>query len=450
MIHHTDIEPDRFTVDRMENIRAGVGRVTITPPVGIYLIGMERYEDSHGLRDDLFATALALSDGATETVIVSLDVLSVHPELVRRVGEQVQAQLHIPSQNILLCATHCHSGPATYAYPDSPLANRAYLDNLVNLLGGLVRIAHDRLVPAHLGFGIGKSNIGVNRRLTRPDGLTIIDANPLGPTDSEVGVVRVDGTSGEPLAVLVNYACHPVVLGTKSNVISADWPGAMRRRIESAVSGKVLYLQGAGADINPQPGQPTDREDILERLGSEIGDEVLRVWEGIPIRPVDKLTVANRKIWLPLLPVSQHAGRLPDLVELGGAVTGLDYDQFQAWLHRRSPWSVELQGQGDNQAAGMVMHAMRAGDIALVTAGAEIFSKTGLAIKRQSPFAQTLFAGYTNGKVGYVPLPEDYPRGGYEVNEAYLGARLPAPLAPQASALVEQTAFELLVEIDYN
>jgi hypothetical protein len=428
----------------MEKIQAGVGRVTITPPVGIYLIGMERYDDSHGLQDDLYATALALSDGNTETVLISLDVLSVHPELVRRVSQLVEEQLHIPAQNILLCATHCHSGPATYAYPDSPLLNIAYVDNLVNLLVGLVRIARDRLAPARLGFGHGKSNIGINRRLTRPDGVTVIDANPQGPTDPEVGILRVDDSSGGPLAVLVNYACHPVVLGTQSNVISADWPGAMRRTIEKSVSGKVLYLQGAGADINPQPGQPTDREDILEQLGSEIGDEVLRVWEGIPTGPVEKLAVAARKIWLPLQPVSQHAGRLPELVELGEAVTGLSYDQLQVWLHQRSPWSAELQGQGDDQAAGMEMHALRAGEIALVTAGGEIFSKTGLAIKNHSPCKQTLFAGYTNGKVGYIPLPEDYSRGGYEVNEAYLSARLPAPLAPQASALVEQTAFDLL------
>jgi neutral ceramidase len=428
----------------MGKIKAGAGRVTITPPVGIYLIGMERYDDSHGLRDDLYATALALSDGDTETVLVSLDVLSVHPELVRRVGESVEAQLHIPRQNVLLCATHCHSGPATYAYPDSPLLNIAYVDNLVHLLTGLIRITHDRLAPASLGFGRGVSNIGVNRRFTRPDGVTVIDANPNGPTDPEVGVLRVDDASGKPLAVVVNYACHPVVLGTQSNVISSDWPGAMRRKIEDSIGGKVLYLQGAGADINPQPGQPTDREDILERLGSEIGAEVLRVWNGISSHPADKLAVAGRKIWLPLLPVTQHAGRLPDLVELGGAVRGLTYDQLQIWLHQRSPWSVELQGEGDEQAAAMEMHALRLGDFALATAGGEIFSKTGLAVKRRSPFGQTLFAGYTNGKVGYIPLPEEYSRGGYEVNEAYLSARLPAPLAPQASDLVEQTAFELL------
>jgi neutral ceramidase len=428
----------------MEKIKAGIGRVTITPPVGIYLIGMERYDDSHGLRDDLYATALALSNGDTETVLVSLDVLSVHPELVRRVGELVEAQMHIPSQNLLLCATHCHSGPATYAYPDSPLLNIAYVDNLIHLLAGLVRIAHDRLVPAQLGFGRGKSNIGVNRRLTRPDGVTVIDANPEGPTDHEVGVLRVDDTGGKSLAVLVNYACHPVVLGTQSNVISSDWPGAMRRKIENSTGGKVLYLQGAGADINPQPGQPTDREDVLERLGSEIGDEVLRVWNAISTAPAEKLSAAGRKIWLPLMPVSQHAGQMPELVELGGAVRGLTYEQLQIWLHQRSPWSAELQGQGDDQAAAMEMHALRAGEVALVTAGGEIFSRTGLAVKRRSPFSQTLFAGYTNGKVGYIPLPEEYGRGGYEVNEAYLSARLPAPFAPGASALVEQTAVELL------
>ena len=102
---------------------------------------MERYDDSYGLRDDLYATTLVLSDGATETVLISLDVLSVHPELVRRVAEQVEAQLHIPNQNLLLCATHCYSGPATYVYTDSPLLNIAYVDNLVHLLVGLVRIA---------------------------------------------------------------------------------------------------------------------------------------------------------------------------------------------------------------------------------------------------------------------------------------------------------------------
>ncbi len=428
----------------MGKIKAGVGRVTITPPVGIYLIGMERYGDSNGLRDDLYATALDLSDGETEIMIVSLDLLSIHPELVRRVGELVETQTHIPAQNVLLCATHCHSGPATYAYPDSPMMNIAYVDNLVHLLAGLARMAHDRLVPAQFGFGRGESRIGVNRRLTRPDGVTVIDANPGGPVDPEVGVVRVDDLNGKPLAVLVDYACHPVVLGTQSNVISADWPGAMRRRIESSTGGKVLYLQGAGADINPLPGQPTNREDILEQLGGEIGDEVLRVYKGISTDPADRLAITSRKIYLPLLPASQSAGQLPEFVELGGAVTGLNYNQLQVWLHQHSPWSAEIQGQGHSQGAAMDMHALRAGDIALVTAGGEIFTRTGLAIKHQSPYHQTLFAGYTNGKVGYIPLPEDYPRGGYEVNEAYLSARLPAPVSPQASALVEQTALDLL------
>ena len=87
---------------------------------------------------------------------------------------------------------------------------------------------------------------------------------------------------------------------------------------------------------------------------------------------------------------------------------------------------------------------MRIGDTALVSAGAEIFVKTGLAVKHRSPWTNTLFAAYTNGCLSYIPLEEDYPRGGYEVNEAYLGYRLPAPVAPQGAALVEEAAQEML------
>jgi hypothetical protein len=324
---------------------------------------------------------------------------------------------------------------------------RGYLENLTFLLVGLIRMAHDRLAPARLGFGSGKSYIGLNRRLTRPDGVTIIDANPQGPMDEEVGVLRVDTQDGQPLAILVNYACHPVVLGNGSNVISADWVGAMRRMVEKVTSAQVLFVQGASADINPWPGVPCDREEVLERLGMEIGGEVIKVWSGLQLNPTGKVAVALRKVWVPLLPASQHAGKLPAFVELAGAVSGLTFEQLQAWLHEYMPWSVELSGAGDETEAALEMQCIRLGDIALVSAGAEIFVKTGLEVKRRSPYANTMFAAYANGALAYIPLPEDYPRGGYEVNEAYLGYQLPAPVAPQGAGLVVQNALDLLKQV---
>ena len=71
----------------------------------------------------------------------------------------------------------------------------------------------------------------------------------------------------------------------------------------------------------------------------------------------------------------------------------------------------------------------------------------GQAVKQRSPIPNTMFAAYTNGAAGYFPLPEDYPRGGYEVSESYLFYRLPAPIAPEGAGLVEETALRLLSEV---
>jgi hypothetical protein len=482
----------------MGMVQAGVSRVTITPPVGIYLIGFAgRPGGSRGVRDDLYATTLALSDGATEAAIVSCDLLIVHPDLAHRVRQDVCARTGIPGENILFCATHTHSGPGTYVYSDSPPVARAYVDNLAFLLSGAIQVAHDRLAPAAFGFGRGQACIGINRRLTPPDGVTVIAANPDGPVDPEVGVLRVDTAEGQPLAVVVNHACHPVVLGEGSNVISADWPGAMRRVVEQATGATCLFIQGACGDINPLPGEPTDDGGVLERLGTIVGGEVVSAWAGAGPKPTDTLRVCSERLLVPLVPhrvdgdravvatsVAPSTSRttkvvttdrpLPHCVESDGAVVATSVapstfrttkvvttdrplvelagaadsrEALVALLNASTPWSAEVIGEGDERRAVLELGALRVGETALVSAAGEVFVKTGLAVKRRSAIANTMFAAYANGLVGYFPLPEDYPRGGYEVDESYLFYRLPAPLAPAAAGMLEDTAVRLLNKI---
>jgi len=427
-------------------VQAGVSRVTITPPVGVYLIGFAgRAGGSRGVRDGLCATALAVSDGVTEAVIVSCDLLVVHHDLVRRVRQEASARTGVPGENMLFCATHTHSGPPTCTYPDSPPMLRAYVDNLAALLAGAILVAHDRLAPARFGFGRGEARIGVNRRLTRPDGVTVIAANPTGPLDPEVGVLRVDAADGRPLAVVVNHACHPVVLGADSTVVSADWPGAMRRVVEQASGAKCLFLQGACADVNPLPGGPTDREDVLERLGIEVGGQVIATWARAEPQPADTVRVASERLCVPLWRASQYEREAPALVELGAPL--LAGGAGGAVLEASTPWTPEVAGVGDGQRLAVEVQAIRIGEVAVAAAAGEIFVETGLAVKRRSPLANTMFAAYANGLAGYFPLPEDYPRGGYEVDESYLFYRLRAPVAPEAAGLVEETAIRLLHEV---
>lgn len=428
----------------MKSIKAGISRVIITPPVGVYLIGMERSENSHGLHDDLYATAVAISDGKTEIVILTADILFFMPGLIETVRKAISSQIGIPDKNIMLCATHCHSGPAPVADEDRPQIEQAYTANLPFLLIGCIRMAHDNLKPAKIGFGNGKANIGMNRRLTRPDGITVISANPDRPIDDQVGVVRVDSLDGHPLAVLVNYACHSVVLGNGSNVISRDWPGVMYDVVEKITGAKCLFIQGAAADINPLPGEPTDRMELVYQLGTEIGGEVVKVWATIETRPDVSLAVANKQLMLPLEPASKYADKLPQLVELDDAAGELTLEKFQGWLYSMGSRPQKTVGIGDQQSVPCEVQAFRLGDTALVAFPAELFVKIGFAIKTRSPTKNTLVATYTNGSVGYIPMPEDYAFGGYEVLEAFYLYGLPAPFAPVTAKLLEDTAVDLI------
>jgi hypothetical protein len=404
---------------------------------------MERGENSHGLHDDLYSTAVAVSDGKTELVILSADILFFVPELIEKVRTAASEQTGIPGRNIMFCATHCHSGPAPVADHDRPELEQAYTANLPYLLTGAIRMAHDNLVPAKIGFGNGRARIGMNRRHTRADGVTVIAANPDRPVDEQVGVIRLDTLDGHSLAVLVNYACHSVVLGNGSNVISRDWPGVMYDLVEKVTGGKCLFLQGAAADINPWPGEPTDRMDLVERLGTEIGAEVVKVWAGIETKPEASLAVQDRSVRVPLEPVSKYAGKAAKLVEWATA-NEITLEQFQAWLYSMGSRPQKTIGEGDHQGVMAEMQVFRLGEIAVVAFPAELFVKIGFAIKSLSPIKNTLVAAYSDGCVGYIPLPEDYPLGGYEVSEAFYGYGLPSPIAPEAAKLVEETALEIL------
>ena len=428
----------------MSLLQAGISRVIITPPVGIYLLGMERSENSHGLHDDLYSTAVALRAGKTELVILTADILIFTPEVVESVRKAASQLIGIPEKNIMFCATHCHSGPAPTADQDRPAIEQAYVTNLPYLLIGAIRMAHDNLSSAKIGFGSGSVRIGMNRRHTRSDGVTVIAANPEGPIDEQVAVIRIDTSDDQPLAVLVNYACHSVVLGNGSNVISRDWPGVMYDTVEKITGAKCLFLQGAAGDINPWPGAPCDRLDVMEQLGKEIGGEVISVWAGINLKSEVDLAVASKNLAIPLEPLSKYAGKLPQLAEWDSEAGNMTLGDFKTWLYNMGSRPQKTIGDGDNLSVMAEMQAIRIGDIVVISFAAELFVKIGLEIKNRSAIKNTIVAAYTNGSIGYVPLPEEYAKGGYEITEAFYGYGLPAPIAPQAYQIIVDEALKMI------
>jgi neutral ceramidase len=285
--------------------------------------------------------------------------------------------------------------------------------------------------------------IGVNRRQRLADGRVIIGENPGGATDPELLVLRIDalGEPGQPLALLVNYACHAVCLGSNNYAISADWPGVMRRTVEAETGALVGFVQGAGADINPLGG-PQDTFASAQRLGTEIAQACLRLVPQVGLEAEIELRGVSRTLELDL---ERTGAERPAWEALVARALGLSPHEAAALLDRRFPWSAPVQRRDGGWTTPAEIQVFRLGDVALAAVGAEPFVEIGRQVKRRSPARVTLFAGYTNGSVGYLPTPAAYEDGGYEVDSSYAYYRLPAPLAPTCAA---QVVDEILSAID--
>ena len=400
------------------------------------------------MHDDLVATAWVLSDEQNRVAIVTCDLLMLHTSTVADIRARIAARTGIPASNVMLCCSHTHSGPVTFCTDDAAFpARRAYLDDLVGRLVEAVVRAGRGLQPAQWGVGRGKLDIGVNRRQTLANGSTILGENPEGEVDRDLILLRVDRVDAgaqttRPLGLMVNHACHAVCLGEKSCDTSADWPGVMRREVEAAIETTVGFIQGACADINPLGG-PQDTFDNAQRLGSRAARRVRDLYGNIALQREIDLSAVRRDVELPLLgPMGRDGKRVRPLADLAGQCLRLPQEEAMAVLDRRFPWQAVAGGAPWSTRAEVQVILLS--DVALVGVSAEPFCEIGLQVKARSAAALTLFAGYTNGCVGYVPVPLAYEQGGYEVDASYIYYRLDAPLVPACADLLAGAALDLI------
>jgi hypothetical protein len=239
----------------------------------------------------------------------------------------------------------------------------------------------------------------LSNRRDRPVGV------PPGVYDPTLAALRFVADEGNALATVFNHACHPVSLSADNRHVSCDWPGVAERLLERARDpggyGLSLYVQGACGDINPEVENRGWRE--CERIGMEAGEAVrealresARTLESSPLR------YAERRIQL-------------------------------AYRDGSTPLEVTLS-------------ALSLGDAAFATLPGEAFCQQGIDIRSQSPFPATLIAAYSNGNMGYLPTRDQYPLGGYEVNDAHRYYGYPDCVAPEAGELCVQTSLDLLRE----
>lgn len=380
------------------NLRAGVAKVDITPDVtkGLPIVGHRR--TVFEIRDPLRAGVLLLDDGETQAAIVTLDTIGAWDEMVLLARQRIEKLTSIPAANIMVTASHNHSGPGFDA-------DSAWGKSLIDKLGIAAKNAAATMKPVTVGYGEDRIGFGINRRKVI-DGRAVVRLNPDGPNDQRVKVLRFDdGGSLTPLAVIMHAVCHPCFFtwGDKGSPpypngyprLSADFPGEAQSFVEMCYGDKTsaLFLQGCAGDIRPNlPGYPyrcADEADI-QWAGRDLGSAVVRSLA----RGVTRERLANRGSYYAIRVASTK-------VSLPGKTGRIE---------------AELQ-------------AMKIGPYLLLTMPGEPMVEYGFKLENAiEDRAITIIVGYANGNIGYIATEAAYNVGGYEPNTS--------KLLPEAEALI--------------
>src|SRR5258708_641438 len=253
--------------------RAGVSRIDITPAAGHVMGGYsERKLPATGTHDPLYGTVLVIESGDNSLALVTCDLRSF---VSTRVGELAKQKFGI--KNTIISVSHTHSGPWTWE-AGTPGYTEAE-DKMVDAIGKAKAAAF----PASLAVSSGHIYLGFNRRKVVDGRATMWWRNaeklPSHPLDPTVNVLLVKDADGKTRAVLANYACHPSILGPDNLEFSADYPGAMKRYVETKIPGALcLFVQGGAGDINPYRDKepvPGQGFQAVDEMGQELGKVVI-------------------------------------------------------------------------------------------------------------------------------------------------------------------------------
>lgn len=399
------------TAARAAELKAGVARVDLTPPLEMMVplggYGERMNRPAEGVHDRIFAKALVISDGQQKFAVVTVDIVgfppTLKPELIERLsGAWTAGQL-------MLLASHSHTSIEmnainplnTFQIPQLGIYNARVHELVLERLSAVVRQAEQHLVEVKVGTTTSSIE-GWNRNRR---GGTV--------TDNDLTVTRIDTADGQPFAVLVNFTAHPTFMSGEDMLFSGDWPGQLQRTIESLVGDGVtaMYYNGAEGDQAPvgRSNAGDSRWERAERYGRDLGIVAWKQWQETKTSADVPFAYHSRSIELPAR--TWH----PDFMKTGGAEYGLTEELFKKMLPVLFPDRVDIV-------------SLRLGDLLMVGIPGEMAASLGMKIKsevgRNSGAKDPVIAGLADQWISYMLPAEEYRRGGYESSVSFYGETL--------------------------
>ena len=418
----------------MKTQKAATARVDITPPTGTPIAGNVRKDNkSRGVHDPLYCNILILDDDTTRICMLGFDLIWLEERIYKELIQLVEEATGIPEKNIIVWATHTHSGPDTglrmYGEPSGVLCD--YLDDMKrNVVEGVKRAAS---AFQEVILKVGKREVeglSFNRRLVKKDGSVVMNfeefdvddiTGTTGPVDKELLTFSVWDKSNNLVAVLVNFSLHPAILVGYQWLISRDYINYLDRYILEKHDSDVvvLFANGAEGNINhlnyQDPDQGRNFEEA-ERIGEKLGEYVEESLQDSSLLD-GKIKFVSEKVTFPLREITIDERKWAEMVMERDK--DLEEDQLDGIPDKTYARMIQEMSARKENVCETVLQGLAVNNFALVTFPGEVYVEFGLKVKELSPYPYTMVIGLANSHVGYIPAQEAFSQGGYEVRTAW-------------------------------
>jgi neutral ceramidase len=413
-------------------LQCGAAKANIDPELPTHLYGYRDTLVAHKIHDSLHVAAMYLESNGERLALLTFDAICFRASLIEKIQQACAQATGLPPRAILTTVSHCHSTPyavgenpwptATENDPRTPPAKK-YAERVIAQSVKALKDAIAAAEPATLSYNTSHIRENLNRRAFFPSGQYFYQPKqknllPLcdGIADDELGVLFFKSVREERfIATLVNYTAHPLTVGDTSTEVSADFPGVLKREIESHLGGVALFVNGACGDNHPLGAESGFGR--CERMGQALAEKAMyHRWDSVALERTP-LASDYREIILPAMTREQFEALPQNFESIYPGPTALAHENggIRTWF---SLWAI--------------------GPLLFIGVPGEVTAELGMRLKWDSPFPKTFVMFMSTDWVGYIPHRNAYTWGGYEVLVSRLAPTAGTVLCNQIIAAAEE------------
>ena len=420
-------------------MKCGTYEIVITPALGLLIPGYFEKRYAEDILDELYGKAVLFSEGDKITGFMALDILHVRADMVKSIRERFTLLTGKKADGIMVCATHAHTGQAIEANDEFGYPDENWVKVTCDKCADALVLAYKRMVECKIGLAKSEEHtLAFNRRYWHRDGIVYTwpgrcnpeNVKPAAGIDPEFDVIRVDTLDNKPICVITNFANHLDLIGGCK--YSADYPGAMSRKLKKMLGDNVvsLFLNGFCGDVTHINYDTTDPypADYYITIGEKMADKVLSMYQSISTDKVNGIQYSSivRKIPRRQPTKEMYEDGKEYIAKYNAGI------QNKAEANEDSEFEKPSTGDADLMALSYAkcnvnlyenpilfetpeMQVIKIGDVYFNGAPGELFADLALDFKNRSKKANNIMVNLANGCYGYIATKKAFSEGGYEV-----------------------------------